>query len=181
MFIIIGLLRVFTPYDHYQLIASNAEMYSRKPLLLLLIASIQAQKSNKVHKSKSGCNKLYPTDSEDTNVDISVNGGNIVPLGHNRTYTCTTRVGAQLILWRFEPDSGDAHNVFPRTAAYNRFGISIPLLQAGDTSSTLTITGRHASNNTRIQCAEFTENLDLISSSEILIFQIYGKCRNSRL
>lgn len=96
-----------------------------------------------------------------------------MPVGQNRTYTCTAHVGAPV--WSVNFSDNASALVIPRTNEYNQRGIFVPKIGPGEISSTLTITGMVSNNNTKIQCVQHLSQFDFRNTTEILTFQVYSK------
>lgn len=115
-----------------------------------------------------------PVDAEATNIEINVNGENVVPAGQNTTYTCTTQVGDPAWLWNFGGVADQETVAFPTSDSYDQRGIFVPEIDDGQIS-TLTITGILGNNNTRIHCSQYLGGLQFGNTTEMLTFQTYGK------
>lgn len=95
----------------------------------------------------------------------------VVPLGHNRTYSCNITEGSPV--WMFRLAGGEDDIVFPSTNGHDRQGIVIPMLESTDQQSTLTIIGMFSTNNTVIKCMQFFNGQ--FRETEILHFLVYGE------
>ena len=108
---------------------------------------------------------------------MTVAGGGIVPLGHNTTYTCTLLQDVNgMPAWLLDPEEEDSILITPsQSSAYARNGRYVPRLEDGGRSTTLTITGTLSNNNTRIQCAQYLRGIRFGHTTEVFVFQVYGK------
>ena len=104
-------------------------------------------------------------------IEVTVSGENTVPLGHNTTYTCTLLQDGMPV-WSLQP--GDVI-ITPRSAGYGEDGKYVPRIGEGEKSSTLTITGTLGNNNTRVQCVQHLGGIQFGNTTEVFVFQVYGK------
>ena len=110
-------------------------------------------------------------------IEVTVSGGNTVPLGHNTTYTCTLLQELDgMPVWILEQEGEVPLLITPQSSSvYAQNGRYVPRLEDRAKSTTLTITGTLNNNNTRIQCAQHLGGIRFGNTTEVFVFEVYGK------